>query len=62
MNNREAGEQVTAKQGLLLLLAAVLVIVVCKIVLSVDTKNYIDAFRCDRWNHLHDLGLQVGGC
>ena len=39
MNNREAGEQVTAKQGLLLLLAAVLVIVVCKIVLSVDTKT-----------------------
>ena len=39
MNKREAGEQVTAKQGLLLLLAAVLVIVVCKIVLSVDTKT-----------------------
>ena len=61
MKKKEAGEQVTAKQGLLLLFAAVLVIVVCKIVFSVDTKTTFDAFRCNRWNHLHDLGLQVGG-
>ena len=36
MKKKEAGEKVTAKQGLLLLFAAVLVIVVCKIVFSVD--------------------------
>lgn len=39
MKKKEAGEKVTAKQGLLLLFAAVLVIVVCKIVFSVDTKT-----------------------
>ena len=39
MKKREAGEKVTAKQGLLLLFAAVLVIVVCKIVFNVDTKT-----------------------
>lgn len=39
MKKKEAGEQVTAKQGLLLLFAAVLVIVVCKIVFNVDTKT-----------------------
>ena len=39
MKKKEAGEKVTAKQGLLLLFAAVLVIVVCKIVFNVDTKT-----------------------
>lgn len=39
MKKKEAGEQVTAKQGLLLLFAAVLVIIVCKIVFNVDTKT-----------------------
>ena len=39
MKKKEAGEKVTAKQGLLLLFAAVLVIVVCKIVFRVDTKT-----------------------
>ena len=39
MKKKEAGEQVTAKQGLLLLFAPVLVIIVCKIVFNVDTKT-----------------------
>lgn len=60
MKKKEAGEKVTAKQGLLLLFAAVLVIVVCKIVFNVDTKTTL-MLSGAWWNHLHDLGLQVGG-
>ena len=61
MKKKEAGEQVTAKQGLLLLFAAVLVIIVCKIVFNVDTKTTlmlsgaIGGIICMIW------GLQVGG-
>ena len=39
MKKKEAGEKVTAKQGLLLLFAAVLVIVVCKIVFK-STRHF----------------------